>query len=604
MANRRQRLRALRDSMLHHGLTHYWVPSSDEHLNEYPPPWHQRREWLSGFTGSAGDLLVGRDENETWLFTDSRYHLQAEAQLAGTGIGLIKVGSPQGVTVTEHLRSVAGRYRGAGVVGYDPFVAPRSAAAEYGRVLADGGALLEPVSSNLVDSLWVDRPQPPCSVLETCAPPWTDRAVAEKLADLRRELAKHNADATVVVKLDQIAWLCNLRSLEDIPYNPVFEAYLLVEQERARLFVHGGTQRLPAAWEGTGAGIEARPYTAFLPALGEPAPRAVLVDAERTTAGVVAALEANPATRVLSGPSPLETAKATKSAAELAGMANANLLASAAKVQALLWLRGRLTAGGTVTEQDVAAELERCYAALPGYRQLAFETIAAAGEHAAIVHYGGADATPLRPGELFLVDSGVQLTGGTTDATRTVAVGTATSEQRRVYTRVLKGHLAAARQRFPRGTPGAALDALARAPLWEAGLEYGHGTGHGVGAFLNVHEGPFALAEARRPGAPGYGLQVGMVTSIEPGYYQPGFGGVRLENLYQVVACTDPGIDTGWLALAPLTWIPFEPELVETEELHPVERQWLEHYQAQCCERLLPYLTPAQTAALQRWLGP
>lgn len=603
MPDQRQRLRALRDLLRHHNLTHYWVPSSDEHLNEVPPPWHRRREWLSGFTGSAGDLLVGRDADETWLFADSRYHLQAEAQLAGTNIGLVKVGSPQGVTLAEHLRTLAGRYRGAGVVGYDPCVVTRSAVTEYGRVLADGGARLEPVAHNLVDSLWANRPQPPRSLLEICAAPWTDRTVAEKLTDLRRALATHNADTAVVVKLDQIAWLCNLRSLEDIPYNPVFEAYVLVERERARLFVHGGEQRLPAAWEGSGAGIEAHPYAALLPALGEPAPRAVLVDAARTTAGVVAALEANPAVRVLSGPSPLETAKTIKSAGELAGMANANLLASVAKVQALLWLRGRLAAGDTVTEQGFATELERCYAALPGYRQLAFETIAAAGEHAAIVHYGGADATPLCAGELFLVDSGVQLTGGTTDATRTVAVGPATPEQRRVYTRVLKGHLAAARQRFPQGTPGAALDALARAPLWEAGLDYGHGTGHGVGAFLNVHEGPFALADARRPGAPGYGLHAGMVTSIEPGYYRPGFGGVRLENLYQVVACVDPGMDAGWLALAPLTWIPFEPELVELDDVHPVEKQWLEHYQAQCYARLLPYLTPAQTTALQGWLG-
>ncbi|MDF1556524.1 MAG: M24 family metallopeptidase, partial [Deferrisomatales bacterium] len=254
--------------------------------------------------------------------------------------------------------------------------------------------------------------------------------------------------------------------------------------------------------------------------------------------------------------------------------------------------------------QTFAGELERCYAAVPGYRQLSFETIAATGEHGAIVHYGGADSTPLRAGELFLVDSGIQVDGGTTDDTRTVAVGAPGAEQRRIYTLVLKGHIAAARQRFPAGTPGAALDALARAPLWDEQLQYGHGTGHGVGAFLNVHEGPFALAEARRPGAPGHGLQAGMVTSIEPGYYRSGFGGVRLESLYRVADCGDEADGSRWLAFEPLTWIPFESGLVDDALLDPRERQWLECYQKECLERLRPHLSESHVAALRNWLAP
>ncbi|HSH70957.1 MAG TPA: M24 family metallopeptidase, partial [Deferrisomatales bacterium] len=504
----------------------------------------------------------------------------------------------------EVLRTLAGHHGDAGRVGYDPLVIPGATAREYTEALSDGGARLQPVAPNLVDALWQQRPEPPSSLLEPCAPPWTDRSVADKLAALRRDLAVRNADATAVVKLDQIAWLCNLRSFDDIPYNPVFEAYLLVEAERTRLFLHGAGGRLPEGWEGWAAGVEAQPYAAFLPALGELGPAAVLVDPARATAGVVEALEANPATRVIRGPSPLETAKAVKSAAELEGMANASLLASVAKVRALLWLRARLAAGESVTEQSFAAELERRYAAVPGYRQLSFETIAATGEHGAIVHYGGADTTPLRAGELFLVDSGVQVEGGTTDDTRTVAVGTPGAEQRRIYTLVLKGHIAAARQRFPAGTPGAALDALARAPLWDDQLQYGHGTGHGVGAFLNVHEGPFALAEARRPGAPGHGLQAGMVTSIEPGYYRSGFGGVRLESLYRVVDRGDDADGSRWLAFEPLTWIPFEPGLVDDALLDPRERQWLEGYQNECLERLRPHLSERQAAGLRAWLAP
>ncbi|MDF1556412.1 MAG: aminopeptidase P family N-terminal domain-containing protein, partial [Deferrisomatales bacterium] len=372
-----ERLTALRDLLGQRGLSHYLVPSSDEHLNEYLPTWHRRREWLSGFTGSAGDLLVGRDEAETWLFTDSRYHLQAEAELAGSGIALQKVGSPGVETLTEVLRTLAGRHGADGRVGYDPLVIPAATAREYTEALSDGGARLQPVAPNLVDALWQQRPAPSSTLLEPCAPPWTDRSVADKLAALRRDLAVRNADATAVVKLDQIAWLCNLRSFDDIPYNPVFEAYLLVEAERTRLFLHGAGGRLPEGWEGWAAGVEAQPYAGFLPALGELGPTAVLVDPARATAGVVEALEANPATRVIRGPSPLETAKAVKSAAELEGMANASLLASVAKVQALLWLRARLAAGESVTEQSFAAELERRYAAVPGYRQLSFETIAA-----------------------------------------------------------------------------------------------------------------------------------------------------------------------------------------------------------------------------------
>ena len=599
-----ERLTALRELLRQRGLTHYLVPSSDEHLNEYLPTWHRRREWLSGFTGSAGDLLVGLDGAETWLFTDSRYHLQAEAELPGSGIALQKVGSPGAETLTEVLRTLAGRHGGDGVVGYDPLVIPGATAREYAEALEGGGARLDPVAPNLVDALWRQRPHPPRTLLEPCDPRWIDRSVADKLAALRSDLAARNADATAVVKLDQIAWLCSLRSLDDIPYNPVFEAYLLVEAERTRLFLHGSRERLPPGWEGFAAGIEAHPYATFLPVLGELGPVAVLVDPARTTAGVVEALEANPATRVIRGPSPLEVAKAVKSAAELEGMANASLLASAAKVGALLWLRARLLAGEEVTEQGFAAELERCYAALPGYRQLSFETIAATGEHGAIVHYGGADATPLRPGELFLVDSGVQIDGGTTDDTRTVAVGAPGAEQRRVYTLVLKGHIAAARQCFPAGTPGAALDALARAPLWDEELQYGHGTGHGVGAFLNVHEGPFALAEARRPGAPCYGLHAGMVTSIEPGYYRPGFGGVRLESLYRVVDQGGGPDGARWLTFEPLTWIPFEPALVDEALLRPHEREWLERYQSECLVHLRPHLSESQVAGLQAWLAP
>jgi len=405
------------------------------------------------------------------------------------------------------------------------------------------------------------------------------------------------------VKLDQIAWLCNLRSLDDIPFNPVFEAYLYVAPESAHLFLRGAEERLPTPWEGRGAGFEVHEYGEFKGFLANLGPARVLVDPVRTTQGVADALDGNPNLQLIKGPGPLEKAKAVKDRAELAGMARASLLASAAKVRALLWLRSRLASGALVTEQSFAAELERCYGALPGYRQLSFETIAATGDHGAIVHYGGADATRLREGELFLVDSGVQWEGGTTDDTRTVAVGRPSAEQRRVYTLVLRGHIAAAVQVFPQGTPGAALDAVARAPLWAEHLHYGHGTGHGVGAFLNVHEGPFALAEARQGGAATQGLEAGMVTSIEPGYYREGFGGVRLESLYQVVDTGAESDGRRWLGFEALTWIPFDPALVDPDLLPDREREWLARYQQDCVEKLRPHLSADESAELAGWLG-
>lgn len=595
-----ERLEALRSSMREHGVTHYLVPSADEHLNEYLPAWHQRRAWLSGFTGSAGDLLVGLTPAETWLFTDGRYHVQAELELRGSGIGLQKVGAPGGKTPREVLEDLAGRGGAACVVGYDPWVLSVGAAEELGQVLEDGGARFLALSPNLVDELWTDRPPAPRTALLACPLEWTGRSMAEKVDEIRRALARRNAEATVVVKLDQIAWLTNLRSTDDIPFNPVFESFLYLDRAGVHLFAHGGGARLP---EGFGRDVpdffarEYRDFPDFLRSLGG---RTVLVDPEGVTRGVLDALEGN---RALRRSSPIEEAKAVKNEAERACMARASLMASVAKTRAFLWLGREIEGGRAVTEASFRDVLEGYYAQIDGYRQLSFTTIAAAGDHGAIIHYGEAGETELAPGELFLVDSGIQMDGGTTDDTRTVAVGTPTAEQRDVYTRVLRAHIAGATEVFPEGTSGGALDAVTRAPLWAARLNYEHGTGHGVGAFLNVHEGPFSLSEAKGRPASTRPLKAGMITSVEPGYYRAGFGGVRLESLYLVAEdATDPE-GRKWLRLEALTWVPFDPKLIDLEALAPSERAWFEAYQRECLVRLEPHLSGQEASELRAALA-
>lgn len=597
-----QRLDAVRALMRAHGLSHYLVPSTDEHLNEYVPPWHQRRSWLSGFTGSAGDLLVGLAPEETWLFTDGRYHLQAERELTGSGIALERVGAAGARTLKECLGELAGAHGAACTVGYDPMVVAAATAEDLGRVLREGGASLRAVRPNLVDEGWSDRPVPPRTPLLPCPPGWTDRSVDDKVARLRRDLARRNADAVVLVKLDQIAWLTNLRSTDDIPYNPVFEAFLFADSDGAHLFLHGADERVPAAYPNE-AGLRWHDYDDFVPFLRSLEKGRVWIDAAATTQGVAEALAGNPALGVVHGPSPVDAAKAVKDAAELRCLERANLMASAAKTRAFLWLRRELAADRRVTEREFRDRLEALYAGLDGYCQLSFETIAATGEHGAIIHYAGADETELRPGDLFLVDSGVQLDGGTTDDTRTVAVGPPPPEQRRLYTRVLQAHAACAAQVFPEGTPGAALDAVARAPLWADRLHYEHGTGHGVGAFLNVHEGPFSLSEARGRAAPTRGLEAGMVTSIEPGYYRAGFGGIRLEGLYRVAEVDSEVDGRRWLGFEPLTWIPFDPVLIDRDLLSDAERTWLAAYHAECLARLTPHLRPEEREELGRLLA-
>jgi Xaa-Pro aminopeptidase len=584
-----ERIHGLRALLKEEGLDAYWIPSTDEHLSEYAPPWAERRRWLSGFTGSAGDLLVARDQ--AWLFTDGRYTLQATRELQSLPIQVLTIGEAGSRALTEVVCSLARQHTGFRL-GFDPCIVAAASVEELASSLREAGGVLVDIEHNLVDALWSDRPQPPASRLHTVAQRWAGESASDKLHRLRRHLAAVGADAWVGVQLDEIAWLLNLRSIRDLPCSSVFESFAWVDADCAKLFLHRGAARLAGIELPSDLEIAAREE--FQEQLQSTNGRSVMLDPKQVTAGVADRLRRAGA-RLLPMDSPLQMWKAQKNDAELGAMRQANLQASVAKTRTLLWLERQVTAGEFPTERSIAAQIESFYAMTADYCDLSFCTISAAGPNSALPHYGEAGDTPVQEGELLLLDSGMHAAGGTTDDTRTVAVGYASDRARRHYTTVFKAHFAAASQRFPRGTSGTALDALCRAPLWRQRQNYDHGTGHGVGAWLNVHEGPAVLAEiARRPSA-AVPLDPGMVTSIEPGYYEEGWGGIRLENLYLV---RHAGSEE-WLEFECLTWIPFDRRLLDQAALTDAESTWLYEYHEACRTRLTPHLSSQEARELE-----
>ena len=599
MSEIRDRLDRLRAAMTSAGVTHYLVPSADEHLNEYLPARNLRREWCSGFSGSAGDLLVALEPTETKLFVDGRYHIQAEQQLAGTGIHLEKLGTKSATPLDRTLADLSKRHGAKLRLGVDPLMLSAAHHRMLERSIQEGRGQLVLVEKNLVDDCWKDRPALERSPLESLPDALTGESAASKVARVREALVKAGATATLTVKLDQIAWLSNLRSFRDVPHNPVFLGWLYLDMDRVHLFVNSPGERIRDDARATLNGWEFHEYSEFLPFLRSRSKARTLIDLDRTTYGI-AALDA---LERLEGPSPIEQLKARKNASELCAMQDANRAASAAKTKALLWLREVTDRGERVTERSFQQRIEELYAALPAYRQLSFHTISAAGEHAAMPHYGSADETPLNAGEYFIIDSGIQFGGGTTDDTRTLGVGHPTAEKRRLFTLVLKAHIQGASTSFPEGTTGAAIDAIVRQPLWAHGLNYDHGTGHGVGSLLNVHEGPFTIGDhARRP-ASGIPLEPGFITSIEPGFYAREVGGIRHENLYVVTEHHTAADGRRWFAFETLTYIPFDVRWIEFSLLDARERDWLDRYHAACREQLGPMLTDGERSALDRYLS-
>lgn len=589
-------------------LDAYLIPAADEHLNEYLPEARQRRIWVTGFTGSSGDFLLGRDS--ACLFVDSRYYEQADLEVDPALIQVSKLGREGHKTLEETLEVWGKTAQALGQplrVGFDPFTVALSEFRQFETKLAVFGVQLVAVD-NLVDQVRSQLPwcelepvpaiaqSPVFHLADTC----TGSAINEKLRNLRQAMAQQNVQIFPVTKLDQIAWLYNLRGW-DIPYNPVFIAYSIITKESAFLFTNMARFD-PQTRDLISQDVQLLPYEDYAQTLDklveEMSPCRVWLDAKRSTTGTYQRLKNQVIPpQLVELDSPIEGMKARKNATEIAQMQQANLKASRAKTRTLKWLADQLAQGLTVSEADVAATVEGFYAEESGFQGLSFNTIAGAGTNSSIVHYGTPDPRrSLQAGEFLLLDSGAQYTAGTTDDTRTVVVGDPTPEQILCYTEVLKAHINCAMQRFPKGTTGAQLDGITRSTLWHAQLDYGHGTGHGVGAFLNVHEGPNGISKRVSQV-----LEPGMINSIEPGFYRPGWGGIRIENLY-VVRELEPDAETAaapWYEFESLTYIPFDRRLIDSDRLDSRQRQWLEtYYQA-----ILNKIGPTLNVAEQAWLA-
>ncbi|WP_145188755.1 aminopeptidase P family protein [Pseudomonas sp. URMO17WK12:I11] len=584
-----ERLARVREVMAREGLDALLVPSADPHLSEYLPGFWQGRQWLSGFEGSVGTLVVTAAFAGVWV--DSRYWEQAERELAGSGIALMKLapGKPGALEwLGEHTPV-------NGAVAVDGAVMALSAARQLeARLQARGSRLV--THQDVLGEVWQGRPALPSNPVYQHLPPHATINRAEKLAQLRRTLEERGADWHFIATLDDIAWLFNLRG-SDVSYNPVFLAFALVGKEQALLFV--GADKLDGHLRHVLEvdGIEVRDYAAVQQALAELAPGSrLLLDPARVTCGSVSTLPKQ--VQLVEGLNPTTLSKSRKTHLELAHVRQAMEQDGAALCEFFAWLEAH-QGQEVITELTIDEQLSAARARRPGFVSLSFATIAAFNANGAMPHYRATErAHAVIEGDgLLLIDSGGQYLGGTTDITRMVPVGTPSVEQKQDCTRVLKGMIALSRARFPKGILSPLLDAIARAPIWADQVDYGHGTGHGVGYFMNVHEGPQVIAY-QAPSTPQTAMQVGMISSIEPGTYRPGSWGVRIENL---VVNRESGASAfgEFLDFETLTLCPIDTRCLLAERLTDEERDWLNHYHATVRERLSPLLQGDALAWLQ-----
>ncbi|MEO8778143.1 MAG: aminopeptidase P family protein [Rhodanobacter sp.] len=591
------RLAALCAAMKEHGVVAVLVPSADPHLSEYLPTRWATREWLSGFSGSAGTLIVGPDQAGLW--TDSRYFSQAEQQLAGSGIDLMKLRVPH---TPEHLEWLQQHLVDGDVLAVAGDSVSIDACADIERRLAVVGAVVR-TDLDLPATIWTDRPALPRAAVFAHDPIYATTERADKLKRVRQTMRQLGASHHLLSSLDDIAWLTNLRG-SDVECNPVFLAHLLLQPDgHATLFVNRGKldDALVAALAADGIGIA--DYESTSASLAElDAGDTLLLDGRRVASAIAAAIPA--AVTLIDAANPSTALKAIKTPAELDHVRDVMRRDGAALVRGFRRLEQRLAAGMTVTELDVDSLLHEERSAQPGWVGESFATIAGYQANGAMPHYRATaeSHSTLHARGLLLIDSGGQYLGGTTDITRVLALGETTTEQRRDATLVLKGMIGLSRARFPKGTSGPQIDALARAPLWAAGMDYGHGTGHGVGYFLNVHEGPHGI----RPPAPGgalVALEPGMISSIEPGLYKPGRHGIRHENLALVIDAEQSEFGE-FLGFETLTMCPFDRRALEPDLLSPEERAWLDDYHANVRAALSPLLEDADLEWLNRHCAP
>ncbi|WP_027443456.1 aminopeptidase P family protein [Erythrobacter cryptus] len=593
------RLAALRAELARRGLEGFIVPISDEHMSEYVGEYAQRLAWLTGFGGSAGFAAV--TQGRAAIFVDGRYTVQVRAQVAGELFDYKNIPADSLAGWLAEVCAPGAR------IGYDPWLHTARWAADLAAALAQKGIELVATEGNPIDAVWADRPAPSAAPALPYDVALAGRTSAEKRAAIAAWLAGAGDDALVITALDAIAWLLNIRG-SDVAHTPVALAYVIAHKDgSAELFI-APEKVTPALARHLGNAVRIRDRAEFAPALArELAGKRVALDPDFSVAAIAQALAAGGA-QVAFKTDPTILAKAIKNPVEQQGQREAQARDGAALVRFLRWLEAEAPGGG-VDELAAAARLEAFRREDPGLVDLSFDTISAAGPHAALPHYkvDRQSNIPIPPSSIYLVDSGGQYPGGTTDVTRTVWIGPGapSPEQRDRFTRVLKGHIQLARAVFPQGTCGGQLDILARQFLWEAGCDYAHGTGHGVGSFLSVHEGPQRIA---KPGGgqagTGQELFAGMILSNEPGYYQQGHYGIRIENLVLVEERAIPGAQGRWLGFETLTFVPIDRKLIDKGLMTAEEVAWLDAYHAKVREVLGPRLAGDDLAWLERETAP
>ncbi|EIW74358.1 Creatinase aminopeptidase [Coniophora puteana RWD-64-598 SS2] len=583
--NTTDRLAGLRDLMKkpEHNLKAVVVTSEDQHFSEYIAACDERRAWISGFNGSAGCAIVTLDK--AFLFTDGRYFLQAEQQLDRHGMGMPDVPTWQDFLWKNLEQGTR--------IGIDPTLISAKDAETLKTSLTPRASELVSLEKNLVDVVWgSERPARPQNKIFPLPDNYTGESLPDKLARLREELTKKNAKAMVINMLDEVAWLFNLRGA-DIDYNPVFFAYAVVTHDSATLFVN--KDQFDSEVEAhLGSNVEIRPYDSFfdylktLPGTLSLAKESPIILGTKVSLAVAEAIGHDNVSIIAS---PVELMKAVKNSTEVEGFRNCHIRDGAALTRYFAWLEDQLNKGAVLNESQAADQLEAFRKEQDKFVGLSFPTISSTGPNAAIIHYQPTpdDCAVIKKDQIYLCDSGAQFRDGTTDVTRTWHFGTPTDEEKRAFTRVLQGHIAIDTAIFPINTTGYVIDSFARRPLWQDGLDYRHGTGHGVGHFLNVHEGPHGIGT--RIAYNNTPLKPGMIVSNEPGYYADGSFGIRIENIVVVQeAQTRYKFGNGYLKFEHVTMCPMQKTLIDLTLLTSEEKGWLNAYHAEILEKVSPLI--------------
>lgn len=586
-----ERVAALRAELARRGLDGFIVPRADEHQGEYVPKSAERLAWLTGFTGSAGVAIVLRAKAA--VFVDGRYTLQVKNQTDTSLFETLDVLNDGPANWIE-----ANLPNGA-KLGYDPWLHTQGAIERLQISVERPQGQLVACETNPLDAVWADRPEPPLQRAVPHPLKFTGEASDSKRARIAHEMKKHHADAAVLTLPDSICWLLNIRG-SDVPHTPFVLAFAILHADGSADLFMNSRKSSPALLKHLGGEVHLKEASEFGPTLDALKDQTVMADPVWAPSAIFRRLQQAGA-KILRAPDPCQLPKACKNDVELDGARQAHVRDGQALSRFLAWL-AREAPKEKLTEIDTVERLES-FRREAGAKDISFDSISGAGPHGAIVHYRVTQKTngPIKRGELFLIDSGAQYDDGTTDVTRTLAIGEPSAEMRDRFTRVLKGHIQLALARFPEGTTGAQLDAFARRPLWDAGLDYGHGTGHGVGSYLSVHEGPQSISSRGTAQA----LKPGMICSNEPGYYKTGEYGIRIENLVVVRPPeASPGGEKKMLSFETITMAPLDLNLVEVSMLTAEERDWLNAYHAQVRAAVAPGLNSEDRAWLEQATRP